>query len=189
MKLYKVIALLIFYSFFSARIFAAGNIINIQQSLEGMLLKTLDLRIDFRVINNISVGAIYKYHGWRTTSSTKCPHMAAGKGGYSLGIRASFLFNKEHILETSNWFISPYVIMHKYRLMDSYDIVAYTDAVCTDYYETGLIAGYQWFWASGFNIKLGAGIRHDSEPVLFKKNTRESIQTRPTLELTLGFAF
>ena len=174
---------------FSNNVLARENIINIQQSLEGLFFKTLDLKLDYKVARNITTGIIYQYHGWRTNSASKCPHIASGDGGYSIGLRANFLFNNRDILESSSWYINPYIILLKYRLLDNRDLIDYTDRVCEDFYESGLLAGYQWYFSAGFNIRLSGGFRHDSEPVFFKKKTRKPLQTRPTMELTFGFAF
>ncbi len=186
----KFFILLISFTLISFNsVYARENIINIQQSIEGLFFKTLDLKLDYRVARNITVGVIYKYHGWRDNSASKCPHLASGDGGYSIGVRTNFLFNNFDILEYSSWYLSPYIVLHKYRLVDNRDLIDYTDMVCKDYYESGLLAGYQWFWTAGFNVRLSAGIRHDSEPVFFKKKTHEAVQTRPTVEFTFGFAF
>ena len=111
--------------------------------------------------------------------------------GTAIGAQANFYFGYPRL--TSSWFVSPYIDLVSLQASQSPYNSASLNGVLF-----GVVAAYQWFWPSGFNLDVGGSIGHYgfSNTVSLSDNLGDTTAvTNPfaagfiNVELSLGYSF
>lgn len=152
--------------------------INVRINPLSILLGVIHADMDFRVANRVTFGPALGFAS-RTSSSVIAT-------GLNLGVRANFYLTGDAI--SDSWYVSSSAGV-LFLTSKSGASEARSNAL-----NLGFTAGYQWVFASGFNVMLGLGAVYYA---IDKKQTATDGSvisvpsysgTLPRLDFTVGFA-
>jgi len=117
-------------------------------------------------------GALSTGFEWRAADHlTMGPYLhydASGSGdnqtsNIGLGFRTDYAFSG---VFNDGWYVSPFISRYSFKGHNaSTDTTNGANTTIASQYEydalnIGAVAGYGWYWSSGFNLRLGAGLMH-----------------------------
>ncbi len=146
----------------------SGDNVNIYISPLGFVFGVANLAAEFKLAERLSLGPTVSYS--KRTSGT------SSATAWSFGATMTLYLSDPAM--NDSWFISPFF---QYAIASNGNLSASGIA-------TGLDLGYWWFFDSGINIALGAGIQYYS--IDFSSIGIGAISSLlPSLKFSIGYAF
>ena len=147
---------------------------NVRVNPLGLLIGLFNADIDFKVTDTVTVGPQLSYLNWSLGSTSV--------KAYGIGARANFYLSGP--VFTDGWYAAPAVAMAFASAKNSTDSASYSAV------NVSGLFGYQWVWASGFNINLGFGASYSARPSSVDGIDISGLSAvTPAIEFTLGKTF
>ena len=153
--------------------------INIETSPISLLLGYINVGVDVKVLNRITVSPEVGYLG------VEINNVKVSAMNYGLGFH--YYFSGPAL--SSGAYVHPLYSRYLLEAEDGYNEAS------IGFHSIGATLGYHWIWDSGFNMKLAAGLQRLSLDSELRYDNGEEIDLpslsgiKPALEFSMGIAF